>query len=340
MDFRTSKTETPNPGVKPPKKKMNKWLKGIIITVCSFVGLFILLSCLSMCSTTKEVSISPSSTAIVGPVGDKFEVVDKPVTAFIKVTGFIMECSVKMRVNLKRIGKGNVSGYNFGVELIGENDEVLSVEFDSWHIRENLETLDGLRIGEVSSVQFEFKTDSKLEAEKIKKFRVISKPKKGYESIEENSVLIDDELSNIEASVETDEDDENSSVDEETSVEETENLSDTKNSMESENKVSKVSSKNEDTEDLDNNSSEVPSTSGNNWDSLLDEYEKCVNELVPLVKKLKEGDTSVLDEYESAKDNALKLKALLTKAKGNGSMTKKQAARLALVSVKLGKAIF
>lgn len=339
MDFRTSKAETPNPGVKPPKKKMNKWLKGIIITACSFVGLFILLGCLSMCSTTKEVSISPSSTAIVGPVGDKFEVVDKPVTAFIKVTGFIMECSVKMRVNLKRIGKGNVSDYNFGVELIGENDEVLSVEFDSWHISENLETLDGLRVGEVSSVQFEFNTDSKLKAEKIKKFRIISKPKKGYESIEENTVLIDDELSNIEASVVTDEDDENSSVDEETSVEETEDLSD-KDSEESENKVSKVSSKNENVEDLDNNSSEVSSTSGNNWDSLLDEYEKCVNELVPLVKKLKEGDTSVLDEYKSAKDNALKLKALLTKAKGNGSITKKQAARLALVSVKLGKAIF
>ena len=337
MDFRTSKVETPNPGVKPPKKKMNKWLKGIIITVCSFVGLFILLGCLSMCSTTKEVSISPSSTTIVGPVGDKFEVVDKPVTAFIKVRGVIMECSVKMRVNLKRIGKGNVSDYNFGVELIGENDEVLSVEFDSWHISENLETLDGLRVGEVSSVQFEFKTDSKLKAEKIKKFRVISKPKKGYEPIKENTVLIDDELSNIETSVETDEDDENSSVDEETSVEETEDLSD-KDSEESENKVSKVSSKNEDAEDLDNNSSEVSSTSGNDWDSLLNEYEKCVNELISLANKLKDGDASVLDEYKDAKDNLLKLKAKYSQREG--SMTAKQKARFALLTVKLGRAIF
>lgn len=384
MDLKKTEVRTPHPGVTSPKKKMSKWLKGILITVGSLVGLFILLVCLSECDTTEEVTISPASVAIVGPAGDIFEVVDKPVTTFVH------DWNVKMSVNLKRVGEGNVSDYELGVELIGENDDVLSVEYNSWG-NQNLETLDGLREGETGSVKFEFMTDSKLKAKKIKKFRVMSKVKKEPEPIKDKPVdaLIDelvdyvgqaselqksaasvndeeltsviyvslanlekpilkvkdkltkaeangevtdaqkkrikallDKLATIEASVQKDKNTHSSTIDEGISTVDREDISDDKEIEDSEKVVSKVSS----------------TSSDNDWDSLLDEYEKCVNELVPLVKKVKEGDTSVLDEYESAKDNALKLKAKLSKAEG--SMTKKQVARLTLLSVKLGRAIF
>ena len=37
---------------------------------------------------------------------------------------------------------------------------------------------------------------------------------------------------------------------------------------------------------------------GDEWDDLLDEYEKTVDQFIKLLKKLEAGDESVIDEYE------------------------------------------
>ena len=397
MDLsKNSKEEFPNPinnqtkmgnsETKPPKKKMNKWLKWILISLGLFVILFFLLGYFA--TRTIEQTLTPASTAIVGPAGDTFEVVDKPVTAFVNGNG------IKMSVNLKRIGEGSVSSLDFNVELIGENDDVLAIEEDHSFDNQNLDTLDGLREGETSSIKINIYTDRDLSTSKIKKFRIISKNKKIPEIDKEKTVdeLIDDlvnyvgnasefkknaekindegtrqifymqladlekpilkikdklikaeangevtegqkkrikalfdKLSIIEGTIQNAEGYNPMSSDSDiTEYEETKDLSDNTETSTSEETISKVSA-----------TSAEPAE--NDWESLLYEYEKCVNELSTLVKKAKEGDTTVLDEYEEAKENAIKLKNRLTKAEG--SMTKKQAARFALLSVKLARAI-
>ena len=77
------------------------------------------------------------------------------------------------------------------------------------------------------------------------------------------------------------------------------------------------------------------SSSSNNWDSVLDEYEQYCNKLASLSKKAIAGDMSVMTEYSSALEQAQRLGDKLENAEGE--MTPAQVARLNKIAAKMAQ---
>lgn len=79
------------------------------------------------------------------------------------------------------------------------------------------------------------------------------------------------------------------------------------------------------------------STSGEDWNAILDKYEKYCDQMVSLAKKVKAGDVSVMTEYASALESAQELQTKLDNAKND--MTAAQAARLSKIAAKMSAAM-
>ena len=81
----------------------------------------------------------------------------------------------------------------------------------------------------------------------------------------------------------------------------------------------------------------VSSASSNNWDSVLDEYEKYCNKLASLSKKAMAGDMAVMAEYTSTLEQAQKLSDKLEHAEGE--MTPAQVSRLNKIAAKMAQSV-
>lgn len=65
------------------------------------------------------------------------------------------------------------------------------------------------------------------------------------------------------------------------------------------------------------NVSEEKTSSSNDWDSILDDYEKYIDKYIKLYKKAKNGDTSALTEYPALLEKAQSLADKLSKAQSD-----------------------
>ena len=84
-------------------------------------------------------------------------------------------------------------------------------------------------------------------------------------------------------------------------------------------------------------SSVAAASSSSDWDSILDSYEKYVNEYIAVYKKVQAGDTSVYSKMASLMEKYQKLAKQLENA--SDELTSSQLARLEKINVKLAKAI-
>lgn len=75
----------------------------------------------------------------------------------------------------------------------------------------------------------------------------------------------------------------------------------------------------------------------NEWDSVLDDYEKFVDKYIKLFKKAQNGDTSAITEYAECLEKAQSLQEKLENAKSN--LTSKQVSRLTKIINKLSNAV-
>ena len=78
-------------------------------------------------------------------------------------------------------------------------------------------------------------------------------------------------------------------------------------------------------------------SSSSDWDSVLDAYEKYVNEYIAVYKKVQAGDMSAYSKLASLMEKYQKLADQLENAKDD--MTASQLARLQKINAKLAKAI-
>ena len=100
---------------------------------------------------------------------------------------------------------------------------------------------------------------------------------------------------------------------------------------------SSVSSYGSDDNDDDDNGSVSSSSSSNDWDALLDDYERYVDDMISLVNKVKAGDPTVMAEYSAAVSDAQEISNKLAKAKG--TMTAAQINRYNKLMAKYTKAL-
>ena len=77
-------------------------------------------------------------------------------------------------------------------------------------------------------------------------------------------------------------------------------------------------------------------SSSENWDKVLDSYEKYVNKYIATLKKASNGDPTAMAEYASLLKEAEKLNKKLQKAQG--SMTAAQLARYEKITMKMANA--
>ena len=77
-------------------------------------------------------------------------------------------------------------------------------------------------------------------------------------------------------------------------------------------------------------------SSSENWDKVLDSYEKYVNKYIATLKKANNGDPTAMVEYASLLKEAEKLNKKLQKAQG--SMTSAQLARYEKITMKMANA--
>ncbi|MBO4874337.1 MAG: hypothetical protein J5542_03405 [Bacteroidales bacterium] len=91
-------------------------------------------------------------------------------------------------------------------------------------------------------------------------------------------------------------------------------------------------------EESDNGGYEIADNDGDNdWDAILDDYEKYVDDYVALYKKAMNGDMDALSEYASVLEDAQNLSNKL--AKGQGSMTSAQVSRYTKITQKMANAM-
>lgn len=79
------------------------------------------------------------------------------------------------------------------------------------------------------------------------------------------------------------------------------------------------------------------SSSSNNWDSILDEYEQYCNKLASMSKKALAGDMTVMAQYSSTLEQAQRLSDKLENAQGE--MTPAQVARLNKIAAKMAESM-
>ena len=84
-------------------------------------------------------------------------------------------------------------------------------------------------------------------------------------------------------------------------------------------------------------SSVAAASSSSDWDSILDSYEKYVNEYIAVYKKVQAGDMSAYSKMASLMEKYQKLAEQLENA--SDEMTASQMARFQKINAKLAKAI-
>ena len=84
-------------------------------------------------------------------------------------------------------------------------------------------------------------------------------------------------------------------------------------------------------------SSVTAASSSSDWDSILDSYEKYVNEYIAVYKKVQSGDMSAYSKMASLMEKYQKLAEQLENA--SDELTSSQLARLQKINAKLAKAI-
>ncbi len=84
-------------------------------------------------------------------------------------------------------------------------------------------------------------------------------------------------------------------------------------------------------------SSVAAASSSSDWDSILDSYEKYVNEYITVYKKVQAGDASAYSQLASLMEKYQKLAKQLENA--SDELTSSQLARLEKINAKLAKAI-
>lgn len=84
-------------------------------------------------------------------------------------------------------------------------------------------------------------------------------------------------------------------------------------------------------------SNTINNSSGDSWDSVLDDYEKFVDKYIKLFKKAQNGDASAITEYAECLEKAQSLQEKLENAKSN--LTSKQVSRLTKIINKLSNAV-
>lgn len=82
---------------------------------------------------------------------------------------------------------------------------------------------------------------------------------------------------------------------------------------------------------------EIASTSGEDWDNILDEYEAYCTKLATYAKKAQAGDVSAMTEYASLLESAESLQKKLENA--GSDLTAAQVARLNKIAAKMAKAM-
>ncbi|MDE6559891.1 MAG: hypothetical protein K2K75_00770 [Muribaculaceae bacterium] len=82
---------------------------------------------------------------------------------------------------------------------------------------------------------------------------------------------------------------------------------------------------------------EASSSSSEDWNKILDEYEKYCDKVVALAKKAQAGDISAMTEYASLLESAESLQKKLENA--GSDLTAAQAARLNKIAAKMAKAM-
>ncbi len=97
------------------------------------------------------------------------------------------------------------------------------------------------------------------------------------------------------------------------------------------------SSELDDDAEIETEELEVVTVGDEDWDSVLDEYEKYCDKLVAAAKKAKAGDVSVMTEYASLLESAESLQKKLENAGPNLSAS--QAARLNKIAAKMANAM-
>ena len=84
-------------------------------------------------------------------------------------------------------------------------------------------------------------------------------------------------------------------------------------------------------------SSVAAASPSSDWDSILDSYEKYVNEYIAVYKKVQSGDMSAYSKMASLMEKYQKLAEQLENA--SDELTSSQLARLQKINAKLAKAI-
>ena len=84
-------------------------------------------------------------------------------------------------------------------------------------------------------------------------------------------------------------------------------------------------------------SSVTAASSSSDWDSILDSYEKYVNEYIAVYKKVQAGDMSAYSKMASLMEKYQKLAEQLENA--SDELTSSQLARFQKINAKLAKAI-
>lgn len=90
-------------------------------------------------------------------------------------------------------------------------------------------------------------------------------------------------------------------------------------------------------DDVDSDDSYSDSGS-ENWDKLLDSYERYVDEYIAMAKKAKNGDPSALEEYTSLMKEAQEYADRLERARRDNNISNAQLARLQRINQKFQKA--
>lgn len=89
----------------------------------------------------------------------------------------------------------------------------------------------------------------------------------------------------------------------------------------------------EETSQIQNTSSTM--NTNNDWDKLLNDYEKFVENYVALYKKAINGDNSAIQEYPALLEKAEELEKSLKNAENDGSLSESQINRLVTIQQKL-----
>jgi len=262
------------------------------------LSFFVALFILMACGG-KSGSLKPSQVKISGPLGEYFEVVDREYT--IK--------DGKIVVEIKRIKEGLPAPWKEGME-VGYSDGKCEPHF-------NIEIRD-----EGGDIISQDQTDIVIDDDELIKIVALGIDETGsikFDAKGEGAVSFKIG-STFKVHEEKDEDSSYSSSDE--------NSSDDDESTDS-------YAQNDDDNDAEDSS--VSSSSGSeDWDSVLDSYERYVDKYIALMKKAKAGDASAMTEYPSLMEEAQEYGDKLQNA--SGSLSPSQIARYQRINNKMLRA--